>query len=184
MLTYQGEKGSHLVKSLKWSIAKLLPKTTQLELGFTGSKVGTGFQIKEKMIFEHIHDVYYLGTSPENNCWDNYVGQSSRGISERIIDHSGRGQNSHFFNHSWIKNHSNTSKTDFKIINKCSRGVLWTETVQPLFGKFFSEGACLYRNHSIDLHCQSFDWFLYSCCRNRNSPKDFIRVEIVTKLAW
>ena len=34
---YQGEQGSRLVKSLKRSITKLLPETTQLEFGFTGS---------------------------------------------------------------------------------------------------------------------------------------------------
>ena len=41
----------------------------------------------------------------------------SHRISEGIIDHSGRDQNSHFFKHCCIKNHPNTSKTDFKIIN-------------------------------------------------------------------
>ena len=59
----------------------------------------------------------YLGTCPENNCPDNYVGESARCISERIIDHNGRDQNSHLFKHSCHKNHPNTSKTDFKIIS-------------------------------------------------------------------
>ena len=74
MLPYKGELGSHLVKSLKRSIAKLLPETTQLEFRFTGSKRSTHFQIKDKTISEHNHDVVYLGTCPENNCSDNYVG--------------------------------------------------------------------------------------------------------------
>ena len=113
MLPYQGEQGSRLVKTLKRSITKLLPKTTQLEFGFTGSKRSTHFQIKDKTIFEHNHDVVYLGTCPENNCPDNYVGESARCISERIIDHNGRDQNSHLFKHSCYKNHPNTSKTDF-----------------------------------------------------------------------
>ena len=114
---YQGEQGSRLVKSLKRSITKLLPKTTQLELGFSASKVRTHFQIKDKIIFEHNYDVVFLGTCPENNCSDNYVGKSARHISERIIDHNGRDQNSHFFKHSCCKNHPNTSKTDFQIIS-------------------------------------------------------------------
>ena len=53
------------------------------------------FQIKDKTKFEYNHDVVYLGTCPENNCSDNHVGESAHHISERIIDHSGRGQNSH-----------------------------------------------------------------------------------------
>ena len=116
---YQGEQGSRLVKSLKRSITKLLPETTQLEFGFTGCKLSTHFQIKDKTIYEHNeryehnHDVVYLGTCPENNCSDNYVSENAR-VSERIIDCSDRDQNSHFFKHSCIKNHPNTSKSDLR----------------------------------------------------------------------
>ena len=53
VLPHQGEQGSRLVKSLKRSITKLLPETTQLEIGFTGSKLSTHFQIKDKTKFEH-----------------------------------------------------------------------------------------------------------------------------------
>ena len=69
------------------------------------------------MEFEHNHDDVYLGTCPENNCSDSYVGESAGHISERIIDHNGRNQNRHLFKHSCIKNHPNTSKTNFKIIS-------------------------------------------------------------------
>ena len=48
VLSYQGEQGSRLVKSLKRSIAKLLPEATQLEFGFTGSKLSTHLRIKDK----------------------------------------------------------------------------------------------------------------------------------------
>ena len=123
------EQESRLVKSLKWSITKLLPETTQLEFGFNGSKLTTHFQIKYKTTFGHNHDVVYLGTCPENNCSDNYVGESACRISERIIHHSGRVQNSHLFEHCCCKNHPNTSKTDIKIItsgfknNYCRRKI-------------------------------------------------------------
>ena len=43
--------------------------------------------------------------------------KANKRIYERIIYHSGRDQNSHFFKHSCIKNHPNTSKTDFMIIS-------------------------------------------------------------------
>ena len=117
MLPYQGKHGSRLVKSLTRSITKFLPKTTQLEFEFTSSKLSTHFQVKYKTIYEHNHDVVYLGTYPDNNCSDNYVGESARRISERIIDHSSRDQNFHLFKHSCSKIHPNTSKTDFKIIS-------------------------------------------------------------------
>ena len=56
-------------------------------------------------------------TFPENNCLDNYVGESARRISEKIIDHNGGDPKFHLFKHSCCKNHPNTSKTDFKIIS-------------------------------------------------------------------
>ena len=68
LLPYQGEQGSRLVKSLKRSITKLLSEATQLELGFTSSKLSMHFQIKDKTEFEHNHDIVYLGTCPQNNC--------------------------------------------------------------------------------------------------------------------
>ena len=47
VLPYQEEQGSRLVKFLKQSITKLLPETTELEFGFTSSKLSTHFQIKD-----------------------------------------------------------------------------------------------------------------------------------------
>ena len=108
VLPDQGEERSRLVKSLKGSIAKLLPETTQLEFGFTGSKLSTHFQIKDRTIFEHNHDVAYLATCPENNGSDNYVGECACRISENIIDHRGRNQNPHLFKPSCYKSHPKT----------------------------------------------------------------------------
>ena len=139
----------------------------------------------------------FLGTCPENNSSDNYVGKSARRISERIIDHNGRDQNSHLFKHSCCKNHPDTSKTDFQIISSGFKNNYYTrktaealliKQIKPwlnvqeksyelkllncssLFRNFFLVGVCLCRTHSIVSHCQSVGWFLYSCCWNRNSP--------------
>ena len=129
MLPYQGEQGSHLVKFFKRSTTKLLPKTTQLEFGFTGSNLSTHFQIKEKPKVEHNHDVVYLGTCADNNCSDNYA----RRISERIIDDRGRGQNSQLFKHRCIKNHPNTSKSDFKTISSGFKTIIVNKNLQKYF---------------------------------------------------
>ena len=133
LLPDQGEQGSRLVKYLKQSITRLLSRTTQLEFGFISSKLSTHFQIKDKTIFEHNYDVVYFGTCPENNCSDNYVDESARRISERIIDHNGRDQNSHLFKHSCCKNHPNTSKTDFKIISSGFKNNYYRRKLQKRF---------------------------------------------------
>ena len=47
--------------------------------------------------FEHKHDVIYFGKCPEQNCTDNYLGESARRVSEGIIDHGGRDKKLHLF---------------------------------------------------------------------------------------
>ena len=86
LLPYQGEKVLHLTKSLIGNLKSLLPSTVKANIGFTSKKLTTHFQIKDLTKFEHKYDIVYLGTCPEDNCSDNYIGESGRRISERIID--------------------------------------------------------------------------------------------------
>ena len=79
-----------LTRSLKRNLKSLLPSTVKAKIGFTGKKLSTSFQIKDQTKFEHKHDIIYLGTCPQDNCSENYIGESGRQISERIIDHKGR----------------------------------------------------------------------------------------------
>ena len=66
--------------------------------------------------FEDKHDIIYLATCPEDNCSENYIGESGRRISERIIDHNGRDQKSHIFKHSSEKCCQHFHTNSFKII--------------------------------------------------------------------
>ena len=114
LLPYQGEKGLHLTKSLKRNLKSLLPSTVKANIGFTGKKLSTCFQIKNQTKFEHKHDIIYLASCPEDNCTKNYTGESGHWISERIIDHNGRDQKSHIYKRSSEKLHFHTNS--FKII--------------------------------------------------------------------
>ena len=105
LLPYQGEKGLHLTKSLKRNLKSLLCSTVKANIGFTGKKLSTCFQIKNQTKFEHKHDIVYLRTCPEDNCSENYIRESGCWISKRIIDHNGRNQKSHIFKHSSEKCH-------------------------------------------------------------------------------
>ena len=73
-------------------------------------------QIKDQTKFEHKHDIIYLATCPEDNCSENYIGESGRRISERIIDHNGRDQKSHIFKHCSVKCRQHFHTNSFKII--------------------------------------------------------------------
>ena len=106
----------HLTKSLKRNLKSLLPSTFEVNVGFTGKKLSTCFQIKDQTKFEHKRDIIYLGTCPEDNCPDNYIGESGRRISERIIDYAGRDKKSNIFKHSSEKCHKHFHNNSFKII--------------------------------------------------------------------
>ena len=101
LLPYQGEKGLHLTKSLKRNLKSLLPSTVKANIGFTGKKLSTCFQIKDQTKFEHKHDIIYLATCPEDNCSENYIRESGRRISKRIIDHSSEKCRQHFHTNSF-----------------------------------------------------------------------------------
>ena len=69
---------------------KMLPNNVKPPIAFTGRKVGTSFQIKDKTEMKHNHDIVYYNECPEEQCNENYIGDTGRRISERIIDHAGR----------------------------------------------------------------------------------------------
>ena len=59
----------------------LLPITAKANIGFTGKKFSTCFQIKSQTKFGHKHDIIYLATCPEDNCSESYTGKSGCLIS-------------------------------------------------------------------------------------------------------
>ena len=67
-------------------------------------------------MFEHKHDIIHLATCPEDNFLENYIGECGLRITERIIDHNGRNQNSHIFKHSSETCHQHFHTNSFKII--------------------------------------------------------------------
>ena len=76
----------------------------------------------------------------EPSCRDNYVGETGRRITERIIDHSGRDHTSHMVKHNIETSHTDVNTANFKIIdmnfsnNKRKRKIaesLWIKDLRP-----------------------------------------------------
>ena len=88
----------------------------KVQLSFTGNKLSSCFNVKDKAKFEHRYDLIYLGACPETACNDNYIGEAKRRIFERVKDHNGRDFNSHLLKHVLENNHQHVSEKDFKII--------------------------------------------------------------------
>ena len=100
----------------------MLPSNIKLQVSFTGNKLSSSFNIKDKTKFEHRHDVINLGTCPETTCNDNYINEAKRRILDRVKDHNGRDFKSHLLKHALENNHQHVSEKDFKTIGNGFRG--------------------------------------------------------------
>ena len=129
LLPYKGEKGEHLIKSMKRRISKLLPPEFKTQVTCTGKKLGTSFNVKDQSKFDHQHDVVYYVDCPNETCRENYIGESGRRISERIKDHNGRDLKSHILRHSVESGHANVSCKYFKIIAKNFSNNSWKRKI-------------------------------------------------------
>ena len=67
------------------------------------------FNIKDEISKKHKHDLIYKAQCPDLNCDETYIGEIGRRFSERIIDHSGRDDQPHFYLHA--------EKTGHEIVN-------------------------------------------------------------------
>ena len=118
LLLYQGDEGCNIIKSVNRCVNKLLPNNTKIEVTFKSTKLSSCVHVKDKIDFEHNHDLIYHTKCPEPTCIDDYVGEIARRITERIKDHSGRDHTSHVLKHNIEKSHNNVNAIDFKIIDK------------------------------------------------------------------
>ena len=121
ILPYKGKKGEHTLKNVKRHITKLLPEQERVALVFTGTKLGTKFNIKGKTSKEHKHDLTYSVVCPDANCNEEYNGKTVRRLIERVYEHSGKDVNSHVFKHSIETDHPIVTIDDFRVFKTSYR---------------------------------------------------------------
>ena len=71
------KKREQVIKSVRKIVKRLLPSNIKVQVSFTG-KLSSCFIIKDKIKFEHKHDVIYFGTCSWKLCNDNYIGEVKR----------------------------------------------------------------------------------------------------------
>ena len=139
-LPYQGDEGCNIIKSMNKRVNKLLRNNTKIEVTFKSTKLGSCFDLRDKIDFEHNHDLIYRTKCPEPTCIDNYVGESAHRITERIKYHCSRDNSSHVLKHGIEKSHKNVNIIDFKIIDKNFHNnkrkpkiaeALWIKDIRP-----------------------------------------------------
>ena len=115
-LPYQGKKGDFIIKSMEKRFRNLPSQYIVPTAVFTGSKLSSKFQVKNRTIFSHNHDIIYHGNCPENDCPYNYNGETVRRISERLLDSTGKDINSHLYRYSIETGHQTLEISDYRII--------------------------------------------------------------------
>ena len=83
----------------------MLPQCIVQTVAFTGSKLSSKFQVKDRAIFNHNHDIVCHGNCPMHGCPDNYVEETAKRISKRVLDNTGKDINSHLYEHSIATGH-------------------------------------------------------------------------------
>ena len=58
ILPYKGEKGTHIINSMKRTISKILPENIKIRTTYTGKRLNTCFKTKDKTKFEHQHEMF------------------------------------------------------------------------------------------------------------------------------
>ena len=117
VLPYQGEKGIHILDSMKRYVNKSLPKSVKVQTPFTGKRLSSCFKTKDRTKFKRQHDIIYQVKCSAENFSDYYIGESARRIIERVKHHGGRDTKSHVLKYSSEKEHVEVTQEDFKIID-------------------------------------------------------------------
>ena len=116
LLPYSSSKGEKLIRSMKKALKSKLPYNIVTKSAYSAVRLKDKFNIKTKTVKGHQHDITYYVECPEENCNENYVGQTGRRLSEKVIDHHGRDKNSHIFKHSVEREHRSPSLQEFSIL--------------------------------------------------------------------
>ena len=115
---YAGNKGEKISKSINKSSTRVLSCNVKTYTTYSGTKLSSKFPLKDETKKDHQHDVVYYAKCPEEQCTEDYTGETDRYLIERVKDHNGKDSKSHLFKHAMKTNHKTVTLDDFKIIGK------------------------------------------------------------------
>ena len=106
ILPYAGKQGTQLTSKMKKQLKKVLPDNVKT----------SKFPVKDKIDFQHQNNVVYYGKCPNPNCKDDYIGETDRRVTERVIDPYKQDKKSHMLKHSRGKLHTHVWEDDFNFL--------------------------------------------------------------------
>ena len=118
VLPYTDNKGENILKSMTKLSTRVLTCNAKTCAAYSGTKLSSKFQLKDQTKKDHQHDVVYYEKCPEEQCTEDYTGETGRRLVEHVKDHSGKDSKSHLFKHSMEAIHKTLTLDDFKIKGK------------------------------------------------------------------
>ena len=95
MLPYTGKVGETTLKSLRNTLKSVIPANNTCKLVYTGTKLASRFNIRDKISKEYKYDLIYKAQCLDCSCDETDIEEKGRRFSERITDHSGCDDKSH-----------------------------------------------------------------------------------------
>ena len=116
ILPYAGEKGCSIVRYLEKQCKRSLPNNVKPNIVFTGTKLSSNFNVKDPVPFTKKHDVICRSVCATERCNEDYVGECTRRLYERVKDHNGRDHSSHLVKHAVETGHLPLDTANFEVI--------------------------------------------------------------------
>ena len=90
-LSYKGDHGIILIKSIKTSSKKALPKKQDARIISTDTKLSFHFNIiRDDTNKQRKHDLVYFSRCPSTIFVDSHIGETSKRQSKHVLDHASR----------------------------------------------------------------------------------------------
>ena len=80
ILPYAVPKGNTIYKTVNNNLKPILPNNVKIRVAYTGQKLGTKFQIKDKTKDQGKHDLVYYNKCLQPACNKDYLGETVRRI--------------------------------------------------------------------------------------------------------
>ena len=133
---YNNDHGNNIIKSIQASAKKPLPENHDVKIILTGTKLISQFSMKDDSNKQHKHDLLYFSRCPPTNCTDSYIGETARGLSERVMHHAGRDTKPHIIGHCLNSNYETVKIEHFKTLNLQFNNNVYTRRIsEELFVK-------------------------------------------------
>ena len=117
-LPYKGAKGEEIVKSFRNVLRRVLPNNVRPRIIYKGTKLGSCFRIKDKILEQHETNlVYKFPSSGVLNETTKYVGETKVRYGTRKYEHCHTDQASSIYKHKTAEN-INVTESDFQILDK------------------------------------------------------------------